>query len=238
MKFSYTDDEMKVLASFALTNPNMIVYPDKFITINGPQASLIGLYNPEKAYEYEPFGIFDMAQFILLIKQFGQYQLENCGNYISIINAENGNEVKFNTTPIDAGMIKTIPDDKLESNYGEAGKQLQFKFTGENLATLKKVVSVLKSERLFFKTDDGKLKIIAADEVMENSINPFATQIHEENVTKNDMGDATYYIKMEELKILDGEYEVGMAMTERGGISFWKNTQFPVRYYIGIFNVK
>lgn len=238
MKFTYTEEEMKVLTSFAQINPNMVVHPDKFVSINGPQASLVGIYNLEKPYDYEPFGIFDLPQFNQLIKEFGNYQLEVHDKYVAVINVENGNTAEYNLTPLEVGLIKTVPDEKLEANYQEADKQLGFTFTAENLATLKRITSVLKSERLFFKIESGKLNVIAADEIMENSTNPFVTQIHDENLNYNTMEDSTYYVKMDEMKIMDGEYEVGMTMTERGGISLWKNTIFPVRYYIGIFNVK
>jgi len=74
------EKEIQVLKSFAGINANMIVYPDKFVAINGPKKSLVGIYYFEKPYDYETFGIFDLNEFLGLVQHSRDWRANNNRN--------------------------------------------------------------------------------------------------------------------------------------------------------------
>lgn len=233
-QFQYNEDELRVLKNFATINPNIIIYPNRFVSINGPKASLVGVYDFEKSYKHEPYGIFDLNEFLSLLSQFKDFWLEVHDKYILVGDDNSSTKVKYNLTPVD--LIKSVPVDKLEFNWSEIDKEIEFTFTAENLNTLKKIRSVLASERLFLqsKPDDACIVVTAADKILEDSTNPLTIKVQAEHIKTNDLGDDILYLNAEELKILPGDYEVGASVK---GLSFWSNQTFNVRYYIGVFKV-
>ena len=185
MRFSYTEFELKVLTNFSTINSNIVIDSDKFVTVNGPDGSLVGVYDLEKDHGHDSYGVFDLNLYLQLIKQFKNHELEAAPNYISIY-SDSGDQVKFNLTPTE--LIKTVPIEKLEKNFKELEKNLRFRFTGENLVTLNKIFAILKPEKVFFQNMEGGLKLIAADTTIEESVNPFVTKISEEYIELNEIG--------------------------------------------------
>ena len=230
MNFNYTVEEVKILKNFSTISSSMVIGNKEFSIVNAPKSSLIGVYPLEKEYQYDSFGIFDLNEFLNLINQFKNYSLDLKERSISIIDQDTGNLIDYNLTPIE--MIKTAPIDKLKVNFDNIKKHVEFKFSEENLNTLKKIIAVLKPERLFFQSENGYIKITAADKVLESSTNPLIIKIREEDISFNELEDTTLYFTMDEMKLLDGEYQVSMS---KNGISLWKNKIYKVDYFIGVF---
>lgn len=228
MKFKYTEEEMQVLKSFASINDNMIIYPDKFVSI-GTEQSLVGIYRFEKPYDYEAFGIFDLNQFLSLIGLFKGYQLSLSKDNKSVKVISDTKEVKYNLTPNE--MIKQKDTDKLVKNFKALDKQLDFILTSEELSTLKKINSVLKPERIYLESvEESDLVKLTATDRLQESTNPYITSI--KNPKVNGLYKTVMYFNMQEMKLLEGEYHVQVSTK---GISRWINQPFGVVYYIGCF---
>jgi len=232
--FAYKDTELKVLKNFAAINPNMIVLPDKFAVVNGMKKSVVGYYAFEETYDYEPYGIFDLDEFLTTISSMTEYKLNVCAddNYVEIHDVRNGLKAVYNTSPLD--MLPEVKD--LTSKFSKTHIDLEFVFTAEKLAILRKVTSVLKLERIYLESIDDGIRILAANKSLKNMTNPTELMLTGEHVVKNELGEnVILYINLDELHLLEGDYQVKVSSK---GISHWYNEFLKIDYFIGVSHYK
>ncbi len=225
-QFSYTDTEIKVLKNFATINPSMIVLPDRFAVVNGLKKSVLAYYQFESEYDHDPYGIFDLDEFLTTIGSISGSQLEVEDGVIYITN--DSFKATYNTTPLD--MLPDVKD--VSRKFSKVPINLEFKFPAEKIAILKKVTSILKHERIYFDSTPDGIRIIAAQKSLANKTNPTELMITGELLIQNDLPEGTVlYMNLEEFVLLDGDYHVQISEKE---ISKWRNEFLDVDYYIGV----
>ena len=229
MKFRYTDTEMKVLKNFSTINPNMVVFHDKFAVIDGPNKSVVGSYKFKTPYEYDSFGIFQMDELLSIVSQVKEHELEVNEKHVSIFDKSVDSETKYNLTP--QTLLPNIDTDTLMNRFDEQEANLEFVFTAEKLNSIKKISQILKCERLFFESLKGKIRIIAAQKSLLQSVNPHEIIINSDDITTNNLGDDIVFINVDEFRLLEGDYDVRLC---KSGISHWHNKFVDVDYYIGL----
>lgn len=227
-QFSYSDTEIKVLKNFASINPSMIILPDKFAVVNGLKKSVVAYYNFETPYQYNPYGIFDLDEFLTTIGSMSECQLEVEEGIVTISDDRNNIKSRYNTSPMD--MLPEVKD--VTRKFEQVPIQMEFKFTSEKIAILKKVTNILKHERIYFESTDDGIRIIAAQKSLANKTNPTELMITGELLIKNELDRNTVlYLNLDELNILDGDYHVKISDAQ---ISHWHNEFLNVDYYIGV----
>ena len=101
-------------------------------------------------------------------------------------------------------------------------------FTDDILSQIRKAASALgHSEMSISATEDGvNIKVFDSK---DNSANIYNIQLANDAGYKE--GQFEFVININNLKLLDGDYEVNISSKL---ISEWKNTTKPVRYYIAL----
>lgn len=232
-KFQYTAEELKVLGNFSTINENMIVLPDKFAVINGAKKSVVGYYKFDKKYEYEPYGIFNLPEFLTLVKINGdEYELAVYDKYVEVFYPSSNSGTKYNLTPHE--LLPQVGE--ISEKFNKLNIELDFDLPAENIATLKKVANILGLERIYIQSvpDQDAVLLTAAKKHLEKAENPHVVTITDKktNVRKNGLDvDTVLYVNVEELKILEGDYRVKISSR---GISHWENQFLNVEYYIGV----
>lgn len=231
MKFKYTPEELKILKNFGTINDNIIIQPDQFAVINGAKKSVVGFYKFENVYDHEPYGIFNLREFITLLEiDSGDYELEVHDKYVQVTYASSKSSTKYNLTPQE--LLPTVGS--ISEKFNSLQTELEFELSGENIATLKKVTNVLALERIYFQIVETPTKnvllITATNKSLENAVNPYIITL-ENQKTMGMEPTLILYVNVEELKIMEGDYDVQISAK---GISRWWNKFQNVEYFIGV----
>jgi hypothetical protein len=237
--FRYTEEESKILKNFADIHTGMVIYPDKFMVVNGLDKSLVGIYKFEKAYTYQSYGIYDLKEFLSGVNLYNS-ELTVKDKYISISNEKQGISTKYRNTPID--ILPEVKD--LTEKIKDLDFQIQFKLSAEKFAILRKVIQVYGVERLYFKSIDEKtIKVVAAKKMAADNFDPEMQEnstvliLSGDDVISSTLDESTVlYIKTDEFKCIDGDYIVKIS---NKGISNWHNLNIPnLQYFIGVADIK
>ena len=118
------------------------------------------------------------------------------------------------------GMV-TAPDKMITMPEAE----IEFKVTSTLLTDLKKAAAVLGVNDLILKSDGTNVTLVVTDKKSPTS-NTFSRIVGEGDGTTYDMN-----FKMENLKILDGNYDVQVSSK---GISHFNNADVDLEYFIAL----
>ena len=118
------------------------------------------------------------------------------------------------------GMV-TAPDKMITMPEAE----IEFKVTSTLLPDLKKAAAVLGVNDLILKSDGTNVTLVVTDKKSPTS-NTFSRIVGEGDGTTYDMN-----FKMENLKILDGNYDVQVSSK---GISHFNNADVDLEYFIAL----
>lgn len=234
-EFSFKETEQKILANFATINSNIVVQPTKFSIVNGASASLIAYYVLEQPYEFEPFGIYDLGNFLRVVDSMDPCVLELLGNYISIRNKAETSEVKYNLT--DTDTLPTVKE--VGTGFAKQPITLKFSFSADRIAALKRMDNILKFERYYFENRGGTLRVTGTDGTLTEATNPWNIDIPKSDIEVNNL-DGELYIRKNDFKLFDGSYDVTFCVRDANEtsagfvISGWENTLVTrLSYYIG-----
>lgn len=217
---TFTETEISILKNFARINPAMIIHSDRFEVLS-PTKSIVGKYEFESPYDFESFGIYEVPKFLQAVETFNNAGIEAGKKFLTI--AEGSAKIKYWTTQQD--ILPQVPD--VDPNFQKVDKQLDFDLPADKLAALFKAAQVLRGEFVFFQSDENGVRLTIANDV-DASEHSFDVLIRD-NIRANDLGDDVLRIKVSELKVVAGDYKIGMAAQ---GISKWECFN-GVSYYIG-----
>lgn len=229
MKFKYNEEELKVLKNFSTINPNMVVLPDKFAVINGAKKSVVGYYTFDTPYDYEPYGIHNLPEFLTLV-QLDDYELEVSDKYVEVSYPSSKSSTKYNLT--DNEFLPEVGN--ISSKFEQLDVELDFDLTGEKLNTLKKVVNVLRHERIYFQTFEDTILMTSTNKSLLHAEKPHSIVIDSKanDIRENSLPeDVILYVNVEELHVMEGDYKVKISAK---GISKWENQFMDVQYFIGV----
>ena len=227
MKFKYTPEELKILKNFATINDNIIIHPHQFSVINGARKSVVAFHVFENTYEHEPYGIFNLREFITLLEiDSGEYELEVHDRYVQVSYTTSKSATKYQLT--DMELLPAVGS--ISEKYDKLDTELAFELSSEKIAILKKVTNILALERIYFQTVGDKILITATNKSLDDATNPYIITL--DSWSANALPeDVVLYVKVEEFKIMDGDYSVSISAK---GISKWTNTFQNVDYYLGV----
>jgi len=229
-KFSFDEQELKVLANFASLNQQMLIEPDKF-SVSTISKSVIAIYPFANPYPFQPFGLFDTSDFLAIIQAMKNSQIEVKYKFLNII----GDAEKFTYYTTAEDLVPKVPD--AGAVFANLDYDLEFSLPADKLAGMMKMSAYSKAPYLFFEADsiNGGPRFVrmTLNDDLENASNNWQRTITD-GVKVNKLEEAVK-IAMVDFKILPGEYEVGIAKKVVKGknkyFSRWSNLN-GATYYI------
>ena len=111
-----------------------------------------------------------------------------------------------------------------EVNMPEA--DVTFSLTETNLEQLKKMAAILKSPDLALMGEKGGDIVLKVCDKKNDTSNNFDIVVGESATT-----DYTFYFKVENMKMIPGDYDVSVSSKS---ISHFKNKKLPIEYWIAL----
>ena len=218
MTVSISNDTLSVLRNFSSINPNVVLKPGQEVKTISEAKNILAVADIAEDFPTE-MGIYDLNEFLSVVNLVNDPQLNFGDNHVDVVGGNSKVKYFFSDSSILTTPQKdiTMPD-----------CEVTVSFTDDILSQIRKAASALgHSEMSISATDEGvNIKVFDSK---DSSANIYNIQLANDAGYKE--GQFEFVININNLKLLDGDYEVNISSKL---ISEWKNTTKPVRYYIAL----
>ncbi len=207
-----------ILKNFSEINTNILIKPGSELNTISTMKNILAKATINDSFDRE-FGIYDLNEFLSVVSSLDKPELTLQEKYMTISAEGSRSKVKyFYSDP------SVIVSPTKEVNMPES--DVTFSLSEANLAQLQKMAAILSSPDLaLIGTKDGDVVLKVCDKKNDTS-NKFDIVVGE-NATAN----YTFYFKVENLKMISGDYDVAVSSKS---IAHFTNTKLPSEYWIAL----
>ena len=216
MKLNQTTQD--ILKNFSEINTNILIKPGSELNTISTMKNILAKATINESFDSE-FGIYDLNEFLSVVSSLDKPELTLQEKHLTISAEGSRSKVKyFYSDP------SVIVSPTKEVNMPES--DVTFSLSESNLAQLRKMAAILSSPDLaLIGTKDGDVVLKVCDKKNDTS-NKFDIIVGE-NATAN----YTFYFKVENLKMISGDYDVAVSSKS---IAHFTNTKLPIQYWIAL----
>lgn len=200
--FMFSALEVKILENFGDINSQMVIDPTG-VSIMSITKSILANYKFDKPYDFQRFGVYEIKDVLSIIKALDNVEIDVHDKFINFIGGNN-DKVKYFTTA--ESLIEKVPD--IESKFKESNVELKLSLPADKLEYIKTMANCLKSNYIFFETDNKKVRITVGDE-LESTNSNYELSI-DDGISVNNLTSAVK-VAIADFKIIKGDYEIIIA---------------------------
>ena len=213
-----SNDTKDVLKNFSTINQNLLVKTGNVINTMSAMKNIVARATIPDTFDNE-FAIYDLNEFLSALSLFKNPTLDFGEQSVKLKEEGGGSSLKyFFSDP----SVVTTPKTEITM----PSVDVEFVFTQDTFNQIQKASAVLGVPDVVLKgTANGDIVLNVTDRKNDTS-NGFETKVGE-----NSPNDFTYFFKVENLKLLAGNYKVEVSSK---GISRFVNTTKPIEYFIAL----
>ena len=217
MKLS--EHTVEVLKNFATINQNLVIKEGNELTTMSAMKNIVAKAKVEESFEKE-VAIYDLNEFLASISLFTSPILDFNEGFVTIKEENNPkNSLKyFYSDP----SVVTSPNKTITM----PSKEVSFKLNGENLNKLKRAAGVIQAPDLVLEKKNTDVFLTVKDK-KNDTANTFSIDVD----TVADGSDFKFFFKVENLKLMDGDYEVDISSKN---ISHLASSNKDVEYWVAL----
>jgi len=207
-----------ILKNFSEINTNILIKPGKELSTISTMRNIFAKASIDESFDTE-FGIYDLNEFLGVVSGMNKPELSLQDKHMTI--SQEGSKSKVKYFYSDPSVI--VAPTK-EVNMPEA--DVTFNLSQSNLEQLKKMAAILKSPDLALIGETGGDIVLKVCDKKNDTSNNFDIVVGE-----GATADYTFYFKVENMKMIPGDYDVSVSSKS---ISHFKNTKLPIEYWIAL----
>ena len=207
-----------ILKNFSEINTNILIKPGNELNTISTMRNIFAKATITESFDNE-FGIYDLNEFLSVVSSLDKPQLTLQDKYMTI--STEGSKSKAKYFYSDPSVIVSPQKDVTMPE-----SDVTFSLSESNLAQLQKMAAILKAPDLALVGVKGGDVVLKVCDKKNDTSNKFDIVVGE-----NATADYTFYFKVENLKMMAGDYDV--AVSSRS-ISHFKNTKLPIQYWIAL----
>ena len=217
MKLS--EHTVDVLKNFASINQNLVIKEGSTLTTMSAMKNIVAKAEVEESFDKE-VAIYDLNEFLASISLFTNPILEFDEGFVTIKEENNPkNSLKyFYSDP----SVVTSPNKTITM----PSKEVSFKLNGENLNKLKRAAGVIQAPDLVLEKKNTDVFLTVKDK-KNDTANTFSIDVD----TVADGSDFKFFFKVENLKLMDGDYDVDISSKN---ISHLASSNKDVEYWVAL----
>ena len=216
MKLS--EHTVEVLKNFATINQNLVIKEGSTLTTMSAMKNIVAKADVEESFDKE-VAIYDLNEFLASISLFTSPVLEFNDGFVTI-KEENSPKNSLKYFYSDPSVV-TSPNKTITM----PSKEVSFKLGGEDLNKLKRAAGVIGAPDLVLeKTNTGSF--LTVKDKKNDTANTFSLDVN----TQSD-GNFNFYFKVENLKVMDGDYDVEISSKN---ISHLSTKSKDVEYWVAL----
>ena len=213
-----SNDTKEVFKNFSTINQNLLVKSGNVINTMSAMKNIVAKATIPDSFNDE-FAIYDLNEFLSALSLFKNPTLDFTDKAVKLKEEGGGSAVNyFFSDP----SVVTTPKTEITM----PSVDVEFTFTQNTFNQILKASAVLGVPDVVLQgTAGGDINLTVTDRKNDTS-NDFAIKVGE-----NASSDFTYFFKVENLKLLSGDYKVEVSSK---GISHFTNVNKPVEYFIAL----
>ena len=209
---------LNILKNFSEINTNILIKPGSELSTISTMRNIFAKATITESFESE-FAIYDLNEFLSVVSSLNKPELSLEDKFMTI--ASEGSRSKAKYFYSDPSVIVSPTK---EVNMPEA--DVTFSLSETNLKELLKMAAILKTPDLALVGESGGDVILKVCDKKNNTSNTYDITVGE-----NATADYTFYFKVENLKMISGNYDVSVSSKS---ISHFQNTKLPIQYWIAL----
>jgi len=207
-----------ILKNFSEINTNILIKSGSELNTISTMRNIFAKATITESFDNE-FGIYDLNEFLSVVSSLDKPELtlDDKNMLISPEGSARGVTYWYSDPSVIVAPTKDV-------NMPET--DVTFSLSESNLQQLQKMAAILKAPDLaLIGEKDGDVVLKVCDKKNDTS-NKFDIIVGE-----NGSADFTFYFKVENLKMMAGDYDVAVSQKS---ISHFKNTKLPIEYWIAL----
>ena len=209
---------LDILKNFSEINTNILIKPGTELSTISTMRNIFAKATIAEAFDSE-FGIYDLNEFLAVVSSTNKPELKLEDKFMTISAEGSKSKVKyFYSDP------SVIVSPTKEVNMPEA--DVSFSLSEANLTQLQKMAAILKTPDLALEGTKGGDVVLKVCDKKNDTSNNFDIVVGESATA-----DYTFYFKVENLKMISGDYDVSVSSKS---ISHFKNKKLPIEYWIAL----
>ena len=216
MKLNQTTQE--ILKNFSEINTNILIKPGSELNTISTMRNIFAKATISETFDKE-FGIYDLNEFLSVVSSLDKPELTLQEKHMTISTEGSRSKAKyFYSDP------SVIVAPSKEVNMPES--DVTFSLSEANLSQLQKMAAILKAPDLALTGEKGGDVVLKVCDKKNDTSNKFDIVVGE-----NATADYTFYFKVENLKMMLGDYDV--AVSSRS-IAHFTNIKLTIEYWIAL----
>jgi hypothetical protein len=213
-----SNDTRDVLKNFSTINQNLLVKSGNTINTMSAMKNIVAKATIPDTFNNE-FAIYDLNEFLSALSLFKKPSLEFKDMSVKLNEEGGGSSVNyFFSDP----SIVTAPKTEITM----PSVDVEFTFTKDTFDQIQKASAVLGVPDVVLKGTTGGDIVLTVTDRKNDTSNDFAIKVGD-----NAPSDFTYFFKVENLKLLAGDYKVEVSSK---GISHFTNVNKSIEYFIAL----
>jgi hypothetical protein len=211
---TFSKNTLAILKNFSSLNSNLLVKPGNIIKTITPSKTGMAVATVEETFDVE-FGIWDLNKFLGVVSLFHNPTF-NFGE--KSVKIKNGGDSVVNYYYSETRLL-TYPTKDV--NMPEIN--ISIDLTEKNFNELQRAASVMQLPDLSFKSDDDEIVAMVSD-LSDPTSNSYKVVVGGGDA----LPDFLFNFKMENIKILPGDYKVNFA---KNVVGEFIHQSIPVKYW-------
>ena len=212
---SYTTS---VLKNFATINQNLVIKEGSELLTMSAMKNIVAKADVEETFPKE-FAIYDLNEFLAALSIFAVPILEFEDQYL-IIKEEGQPDKKLKYFYSDPSVVQSP-----SKTISMPSEEVKFHLTIEKLLEMKRAAGVVGSPDMVLQKLNGSSSLITKDKKNDTANN------YSSDIKTDAAGEFEFYFKVENLKLLDGDYDVKISSKN---ISNFIHNNGKVEYWIAL----
>jgi len=216
MKLS--DNTKIVLRNFATINQNLVIKEGSELLTMSAMKNIVAKAEVEENFPKE-IAIYDLNEFLAALSLFAVPVLEFEDQFF-LIKEEGQPHKKLKYFYSDPSVVQSP-----SKTITMPSEEVSFELRIEKLLEMKKAAGVIGSPDMVLQKLNGSSSLLAKDKKNDTANN------YSSDIKTDGNGEFEFYFKVENLKLLDGDYDVKISSKN---ISHFKNQKSQVEYWIAL----
>jgi|TARA_R110000796_G_scaffold202150_2_gene318474 hypothetical protein len=207
-----------VLKNFSTINQNLVIKEGNTITTMSAMKNIVAKAEVEETFPQQ-IAIYDLNEFLGALSLFTSPVLDFSDNYV-MISEENKPTTKMKYFYSDPSVV-TSPNKMITMPSNE----VKFTMSSEDLSRLKRAAGAIGAPDMVLEKDGSSSSLTVKDKKNDTANN------YSLDVDTTSEGEFNFYFKVENMKLLDGNYDVEISAKN---ISHYTNKSTDIEYWIAL----
>jgi hypothetical protein len=207
-----------ILKNFSTINQNLVIKEGNTITTMSAMKNIVAKAEVEETFPQQ-IAIYDLNEFLGALSLFTSPVLDFSDNYV-MISEENKPTTKMKYFYSDPSVV-TSPNKMITMPSNE----VKFTMSSEDLSRLKRAAGAIGAPDMVLEKNGSSSSLTVKDKKNDTANN------YSLDVDTTSEGEFNFYFKVENMKLLDGNYDVEISSKN---ISHYTNKSTDIEYWIAL----